>query len=63
VSCFMTSIVLLVMIGVRLTACWISRSWSGMQFIPDTSAGTYAITINAMSSEARLTSTITLKVM
>jgi uncharacterized protein YceK len=58
----MTSIVLLAMITVRLTACGISLISSGTKFYPGTQAGTYTITVNDMQGSARITSTVTLKV-
>jgi hypothetical protein len=59
----MTSIVLLAMIAVGLTACGTSGSSSGTKFYPGTPAGTYTITVNDMLGSARITSTVTLKVM
>jgi hypothetical protein len=53
----------LITIAVGLAACGSSGGSVAAQFNPGTPAGTYTITVNAMSGSARITSPVMLKVM
>ena len=56
-------VMFLIAIAVGLAACGSSGGSVAAQFNPGTPAGTYTITVNAMSGSARITSPVMLKVM